>query len=111
MHKKKQSILQEINGRYAELNTGGSPSKAERVSSYKQAAVKIAYLLEKLKKSSPSELRKMGAGPKTQTILSSNIYGWFERIERGLYKLNKAGKQGYKNYKELIAIFKKEETV
>ncbi len=108
MHKKKKSILKEIDGRYAELNTAGSPSNSERISAYKQAAIKIAYLLDKLKKASPSDLKKMGTGPKTQSIIASNVYGWFERIKRGLYRLNKTGQKSYQKYNYLIAIFNKD---
>jgi hypothetical protein len=37
-------------------------------------------------------LRDLGTGPKTLSILSSNFYGWFERIERGIYALKPQGK-------------------
>jgi hypothetical protein len=111
MRKKRNRILQEIDGRYAEFNKGGSPSETERVSAYKQAAVKIAFLLDKLKKATPSQLKGFGTGPKTQGILSSNIYGWFDRIDRGVYSLNKAGRKSYKQYKELINILKNEDSI
>lgn len=108
MHNKRKSILKEIDGRYSEFNSGGSPSKSEKISSYKQAAIKIAYMLDKYEKASPAQLRKMGTGHKTQNILSMNVYGWFDKIERGIYKLNTEGKKSYRKYDKLITIFEKQ---
>ena len=30
--------------------------------------------------------------PKAAAILQNNVYGWFERIERGIYGLSEAGR-------------------
>ena len=101
-HKKRIAIIKEIDGRYAEFNIGGSPVSKERISAYKQEAIRVACLLQKKGLLSPKQLRNLGTGQKTQRILSHNVYGWFERVKRGTYSLNQAGVQALKKYKEII---------
>jgi hypothetical protein len=105
-HKKRIAIIKEIDGRYAEFNLGGSPVKKERISAYKQEAVRIAFLLEKNGLLSPKQLRAMGTGAKTQRILSHNVYGWFDRVRKGTYILDDAGRAALKKYKDVIKAIK-----
>ncbi len=100
--KKRNAIIREIDGRYSEFNKGGSANKDPRVSAYKQQALVCAWLLDKNGNLSPSTIRKSGGGIKTQQILSGNIYGWFDKISRGLYTLNPAGKKALNIYKEVL---------
>jgi len=101
-HKKRIAIIKEIEGRYAEFNLGGSPVKHERISAYKQETLRIAYMLKHKGLLSPKQLRALGTGVKTQSILSYNVYGWFDRVKRGTYSLNQAGVLALKKYKEVI---------
>ncbi len=100
--KKRKAIIREIDGRYSELNIGGSTNMDQRVSAYKQQALICAWLLEKNGNMTPASIVKSGGGSKTQQILSGNIYGWFDKISRGLYSLNPAGKAALNIYKEVL---------
>ncbi len=101
-HARQRALLREIDGRYAEFNYGGEPSKKEKITAYKQEALRIASLLSENKFMSPRELRESGCSEKTQRILSKNVYGWFERIERGVYTLHPAGKEALLMYAEIV---------
>jgi len=105
-HEKRIAIIKEIEGRYAEFNLGGSPVKHERISAYKQESIRIAYMLKNKGLLTPKELRVLGTGVKTQSILSYNVYGWFDRVKRGTYALNEAGGLALKKYKEVIKAIK-----
>jgi GNAT superfamily N-acetyltransferase len=100
--KKRAAIIREINGRYAEFNMAGSPSKQERITAYKQEAIKIAYLLRTQGAASARKLVDLGTGNKTQRILSQNNYGWFDRIRRGTYQLNRWGEQALAAYPRVV---------
>ncbi len=89
--RRRESIIREIDGRYSEFNKGGSAVKDARVSAYKQQALLAAYLLKTQGSLSPAAIKKAGGGLKTQQILSVNVYGWFDRVSRGIYTLNQAG--------------------
>ena len=101
--KRTLSIIREIDGRYSEFNKAGSAVADRRISAYKQQALVAAYLLKDKESLSPSQIRKSGGGSKTQQILSGNVYGWFDRIGRGLYRLNPAGREALEVNKDVLA--------
>lgn len=104
-HKTRFNIIKEINGRTIDKNVGGSVKK-KLMTAYRENAIFIACCLNKFGSLSPKQLREIGTGEKTQNILSKNFYGWFERIEKGLYKLNSNGKLEIKNYPDIIKHYK-----
>jgi hypothetical protein len=104
--KKRRNILQEASSRVTEYNKGGMYHK-KRFTLYKQQSIEVAVYLLKLKQASPKTLRSFGASKKTQSILSSNFYGWFEKISRGVYTISKKGRNEIKDYSELVSYFTK----
>ncbi|MDA3811584.1 MAG: DUF2161 family putative PD-(D/E)XK-type phosphodiesterase [Spirochaetaceae bacterium] len=97
------AIIREIDGRYSEFNKAGSAALDLRVSAYKQQALMAAFLLSRYETLSPAQIRKSGGGAKTQQILAGNVYGWFDRVSRGLYCLNPAGREALELYKDVLA--------
>ena len=51
---------------------------------------------------SPTDLRALETGTKTQRILHRNVYGWFDRVERGVYEVNASGREALDEYPELV---------
>ena len=102
--KKRLNIIREIEGRYGEFNKGGSSSKDERITTYKQEAIRIAWLLKKEGELSPKALRELGCGIKTQQIVSANFYGWFNKERRGVYSIDKEGIKALKGYDKVIKV-------
>ena len=105
-YKRRNSIIREIHERSGEYNTGGSNGK-RLVTSYREEAIHIAYILSKHTNLSPAELKKLGTGARTQSILAKNFYGWFDRIERGRYRLHPHGKAALSEYPEIVEHFSK----
>lgn len=108
---KQNAILREVNGRYGEFNKGGIPSTEERITAYRQEAVRLAVLLKEQGEASPKQLRELSARPeKVQPILSQNVYGWFDRVRKGVYVLNDAGLTALERYERdfprLTSLFK-----
>jgi hypothetical protein len=103
--KRRSAIIREIRDRSGEYNTGGVSGK-KLVTAYREEAIHIACLLDSGKLLSPAELRRMGAGERTQSILSNNYYGWFERVARGTYRLHPSGKKALIEYPEITAHFR-----
>lgn len=102
----KENIIREINGRSGSYNVGGSV-KEKIMTAYRENAIHIACCLEKYGELSPKRLRELGTGPKTQSILSKNFYGWFEKVHRGIYKIHPQGKIALDNYSETADYYKK----
>ncbi|HKK65248.1 MAG TPA: DUF2161 family putative PD-(D/E)XK-type phosphodiesterase [Clostridia bacterium] len=104
-HSQRRAILREIDGRYAEFNQGGEAVVEEKITAYKQEALRIAHFLRQNGPASPAQLRNAGTSEKTQAILLKNVYGWFERQRRGVYQLHPAGHEALAHYVEKLENF------
>ena len=89
--RRKRAVIREITGRSGDYNLGGS-NRRKTITAYRENAIHIACCLDRLGPSTPRQLRALGTGPKTTRILSSNFYGWFRRVDRGIYELLPVGR-------------------
>ena len=101
----KRAVLTEMDGRSGDFNCGGS-TRRKIVTAYRENAIQIACYLDAMGPMSPRQLRDLGTGPKTLSILYSNFYGWFERIDRGIYALRAQGRDGLAEFSELAGQFR-----
>ncbi|MDX8367917.1 DUF2161 domain-containing phosphodiesterase [Cytobacillus sp. IB215665] len=99
--KKRDLLLTEMQGRHRDHNVGGSKNQ-KIMTAYKENCIHIACCLERLGQLSTSDLRQMGTGDKTVSILNKNYYGWFERVRRGTYSLSDKGKNELTSYPQLV---------
>jgi hypothetical protein len=68
------------------------------MTAYREAAVHVAVALERLGPATPRELRALGTGERTLTVLRGDAYGWFERVGRGVYRLTDRGHAGLRDW-------------
>ena len=94
--RKLKSLKTELEGRHGNFNLGGS-SRKKLMTAYKENAIHIACCLQKYGTLSPKELRTLGTGPKTASILQKNFYHWFDRVAHGSYQLSTEGEAALKN--------------
>jgi hypothetical protein len=97
----RRAILEEISRRSGDFNLGGS-TRRPLVTAYRENAVQIACYLTDSGEMEPRQLRALGTGPKTLSILSRNVYGWFSRVGRGLYAVTPKGREALAKYHELV---------
>ena len=100
--RKRAAIIREIDSRYAEIDQGGRPAAKGLFTAYRQEAVRLAYLVRRGERLSPKQLRELGGGPKTQSILSRNVYGWFIRVDKGVYAISPEGRESLEVYRDII---------
>ncbi len=103
----RRAVLQEIAARSGDYNQGGA-TRTKLVTAYRENAIHIACCLDKLGPLTPRRLRALGTGPKTLSIVSSNFYGWFERIARGVYAITPAGNAALDDYPELAGQYRQQ---
>ncbi len=84
---RKRRLLREHGGRRGDPSVGGSTRQPVMTAYRQQALACAAELLSGPKR--PKELRPVA--PDAGTILLDNVYGWFERVERGIYRLTESG--------------------
>lgn len=86
--KRRSTLIEEHQRRRGDPASGGS-SKVPIMTAYRQAALACAAALS----SAPRRPRDLKAHiPDAPKILLRNVYGWFIRLERGLYSLTEEGK-------------------
>lgn len=84
--KRKTRLLAEFMARRGDPNTGGS-TRQKLMTAYRQEAIRLAEHLAEFGPSSPANLAKAVDAPKAGAILRANHYGWFEKVEKGVYDL------------------------
>jgi hypothetical protein len=87
-------LLGEHARRVGDPNRGGSSTKVPLMTAYRQEALRCAGLLAKNGPMKVAALRLAAEAPKAAAILSQDHYGWFERVERGIYGLTPKGRAG-----------------
>ena len=86
-------LLGEHARRVGDPNRGGSSTRVPQMTAYRQEALRCAELL----KTGPMKVADMRAAadvPNAAKILRADHYGWFERVDRGIYALSPAGRKG-----------------
>ena len=87
-------LLGEHQRRVGDPNRGGSSTKVPMMTAYRQEALRCAELLANNGPMKVAVLRAAADVPRAASILRSDYYGWFERVERGLYAITPAGRRG-----------------
>lgn len=88
--KRRALLLKEFARRVGDPNTGGQ-TRRPIVTAYRQDALRCAVLLQR---QGPTKAALIAAdtGVSTAgTILRDDVYGWFHRVERGIYTLSPKG--------------------
>lgn len=100
------TLVREIASRSSDENTGGSPG-GPKMTAYREAALKVAWTLSRLETASPKRLKEEAAVSKAPAIVQRNYYGWFVRVEPGVYALTSSGEEAIREHSELVARFEK----
>jgi len=100
--KKGKRLIKEFNERQNNQNIGGTNGK--KITAYKEKAIRVAVMLDKMKTASPIILKNHTGIDNVGSILTKNYYQWFERIDRGLYQLSSKGENELIDYLKVIDI-------
>jgi hypothetical protein len=85
--KRRARLIGEHQRRHGDPATGGT-TKIPIMTAYRQQALLCAAMLEK----GPCRTSEVKAAvPDAPKILLNNVYGWFDRVERGVYRLTSDG--------------------
>lgn len=95
--KKRGLLLKEFNARSGDPNTGGSTRKP-LMTAYRQDALKCASHLSTLGPARIRDVRAATSVDRAAGIFRDNVYGWFEKAERGIYGLSAEGRAALSRY-------------
>ncbi len=92
--RRRDALIKEHRSRAGDPNSGGS-TKVPIMTAYRQRSLACAAaILEQPRR--PKDLRQVA--PDAGRILLSNVYGWFARVERGLYGLTPDGEAALRRW-------------
>ena len=96
--KKRSRLVAEHNKRKGDPTLGGS-TRSPIMTAYRQQALACASALAP----GPRKLRELRPDiPDAPKILQHNVYGWFDRAERGVYVLTDAGRAALKRWPQKL---------
>jgi len=91
-------MLGEHARRVGDPTLGGSSTRVPLMTAYRQEALRCAGLLARNGPMKIAALKLAADAPKAAAILRDDHYGWFERVERGIYALTPKGRQGLEQH-------------
>lgn len=92
--KRRSRLMREHQKRRGDPALGGS-TRIPVMTAYRQQALGCAAILA----AGPLRVRDVTSGvPEAGKLLLSNVYGWFERLERGVYGLTDAGREALQRW-------------
>ncbi len=89
--RKRATLLLGEHRRRAGDPTEGGSTRRPIMTAYRQEAIRIARVLAGAGASRVRDLRAAADAPNAGRILRDDVYGWFERLERGVYALTAKG--------------------
>jgi hypothetical protein len=92
-------LLDEFSRRVGDANVGGAVG-VPLVTAYRQDALRCARVLALGGPMRVGALRTAAEVPRAARILQRNVYGWFDRIDRGTYRLTPDGDQALSRFAE-----------
>jgi hypothetical protein len=97
---RRSEIVEEHRRRIGDPVLGGS-TRAPIMTAYRQRALAVAAALA----DGPRSTRELKAAAEdASTILLRNVYGWFQRVERGVYALTEAGRAALRRWPQAAAM-------
>jgi hypothetical protein len=103
--RRKSRLLREFARLTGDPNPGGSSRRQGLVTAYRQDALRCLQVLNGEACLKASLVAGQAQVPRAREIMAANHYGWFERLERGIYALSPKGRQALGDYSQaLLAI-------
>ncbi|MEI7025948.1 DUF2161 family putative PD-(D/E)XK-type phosphodiesterase [Paenibacillus sp. y28] len=94
-------LVSEFRERSGDYNVGGS-TKTKLVTAYRERALECAEWLHRKGPLSPKQLRELTGSSKVSLMLRRNVYRWFERVERGVYRLTPHGEDALQQFAHVL---------
>lgn len=99
--KKSDRLLRAFERLEGDPNAGGA-TRHGLVTGYRQDALKCAAYLATSGAEKGAIIAKATGVPKATTIMRDNHYGWFAKVEKGVYDLTEAGRKGLADWGDAL---------
>lgn len=99
--KKSKQIMKLFERLDGDPNSGGA-TRHGLVTGYRQVALKCATFLAISGASRGAVVAKETGVESATSLMRNNVYGWFDKVEQGVYALNSTGKKGLTDWADVI---------
>ncbi len=100
--RKKAALLREFARRSGDPNVGGS-TRRSLMTAYRQDALRCLQVLRDKGPTKAAQVAKLSGVEKARRLMADNHYGWFERVDTGIYALSSNGEKAIDTHKETLA--------
>lgn len=94
---RKSRLLREFERLVGDPNLGGA-TRRKLVTGYRQEALRCLKLLDEHGPTKASEIARQTAVGHARRLMADNHYGWFERVDKGIYALSPKGVKAMAEY-------------
>lgn len=91
--RKQAALLKEFALRQGDTQKGGSTRSNAGLTAYRQRSIRIAIYLLSHSTAKGSQINKAIDEPQATLFLRNNYYGWFNKVDRGVYEISEKGKE------------------
>jgi hypothetical protein len=98
--KRKGRLLKEFARRVGDPNDGGA-TRHGLITAYRQDAIRCARFLAVHGACKGAKVAEWAEVPTATRLMRDNHYGWFEKVEKGVYALSPQGHKGLTDYGDL----------
>jgi hypothetical protein len=99
--KRRERLLREFARRVGDPALGGG-TRQPVMTAYRQDALRCARELRRHGPLKLADLRAASGVDRAGSILQRDVYGWFDRIERGIYGLAPAGEKALQRFHDAV---------
>ncbi len=100
---KKARLLKEFASRVGDPNTGGTTRKPV-MTAYRQDALRCAGTLHSNGATKAAQVARASGVARARQIMSANHYGWFDRVETGIYELSPNGRRAVAEHADTLSL-------
>lgn len=94
---KKARLLREFSKRVGDPNSGGA-TRQGLMTAYRQDALRCVSVLDSNGPTKASEVARLSTVEVARRIMSDDHYGWFERVQTGIYALSPKGEEAIEQF-------------
>lgn len=99
---KREKLLREFHRLEGDPNAGGA-TRHGIVTAYRQDALRCAIYLAETGAEKGAIVAKATGVANATTLMRNNHYGWFRRVEKGVYDLAPEGRQGLADWGDILS--------
>ncbi len=100
--RRRSLLLKEFAHRVGDPNVGGSAKRRPMVTAYRQDALRCIRFLDLKGPSKLAQIKVETGVARAPAMLQQDVYGWFLRVERGIYGLSPKGQQALVTFADVV---------